>query len=1055
MIPASFYGRSAANFEESSDEDFSSDEEESDDSVYEPSDSSSTSVEQDQEEDTSAAVVVTTTSMVDGTSGLVRLQNSWTATSVRQRNFGFTGQETLCIQAEPSQEAQSNSKQPSSAPGESAENLTMRLQEELSSKLKDRAEIVAGQMNLPVELHKRIDSVPLEIATWVEEEDLDNLGHYHKRADVLERFDLKDKRADVFKRFDPGQGNITLDQVYETANKTAKKDAKKRCKTSAAEEEYVRIHGNIVGVSGQAGIGKTTLTKILTQKILEGFLSEVKYIFYIALRDVDFTAKSNLLQFFTTSTGCEWDHSGESHDRYLLNHLNKSSDVIIIMDGLDEATMTSHNKLAPITSLHSQATAETFIKNLLRGKLLPRAKKFITSRPRQLYDLHPECRPSFIVNVLGLNEESQKKICGQICDKDSEKVMQKLDDNPDISSYCYIPVLCILTIHCIHQSMRRGEDTDLSSMTGIICYALEMFIRSSHMHGHENDVGKLARLAWNGFAARKIIFSENDLKVVDLDEKTIRSFLKTNVDSSLKVKIIEGDKKTFFSHLVWQEAFVAIYLIFFASLDEFESSMSSFKKPRYEIVAKFVFGLCNDKNVNRLMKFLPPPTNYDEKKKLMKEFLVRSTPSSVNDKDSFQRLLVVCAWLKEADNLDINESVASVVRSPIVLKQAKILPNDVTTFNYFLRLTIEPCLVKIGNSSFSGDSFDRLFTELGITQKKNQVKIDEIHLNRNKFGDDGALSLSKCLHNIRRLHVGTCNIGYVGVKSLSEAIEHLPQPIDEIHLSENKFGDDGALSLSKCLHNIRRLDVTFCKIGDVGVKSLSEAIEHLPQPIDEIHLSENKFGDDGALSLSKCLHNIRRLNVRSCGIGDVGVKSLSEAIEHLPQPIDEINLSGNKFGDDGALSLSKCLHNIKRLHVGWCGIGVVGVKSLSVAIEHLPQPIDEINLGVNKFGDDGALSLSKCLHNIRRLHVGTCNIGDVGVKSLSEAIEHLPQPIDVIHLNRNKFGDDGALSLSKCLHNIRRLHVGTCNIGYVGVKSLSEAIEHLPQPIDVIHLSGN
>ena len=104
MGPASFYGRSAANFEESSDEDFSSDEEESDDSVYEPSDSSSTSVEQDEEEDTSAAVVVTTTGMVDGTSGLATLQNSWTATSVRQRNFGFTGQETLCIQAEPSHE---------------------------------------------------------------------------------------------------------------------------------------------------------------------------------------------------------------------------------------------------------------------------------------------------------------------------------------------------------------------------------------------------------------------------------------------------------------------------------------------------------------------------------------------------------------------------------------------------------------------------------------------------------------------------------------------------------------------------------------------------------------------------------------------------------------------------------------------------------------------------------------------------------------------------------------------------------------------------------------
>ncbi|CAK8693909.1 unnamed protein product [Clavelina lepadiformis] len=49
---------------------------------------------------------------------------------------------------------QTNTEQPSSAPGESAENPTMRLEEELSSKLKERAEIVAGQMNLPVETQR-------------------------------------------------------------------------------------------------------------------------------------------------------------------------------------------------------------------------------------------------------------------------------------------------------------------------------------------------------------------------------------------------------------------------------------------------------------------------------------------------------------------------------------------------------------------------------------------------------------------------------------------------------------------------------------------------------------------------------------------------------------------------------------------------------------------------------------------------------------------------------------------------------------------------------------
>ena len=42
--------------------------------------------------------------------------------------------------------------------------------------------------------------------------------------------------------------------------------------------------------------------------------------------------------------------------------------------------------------------------------------------------------------------------------------------------------------------------------------------------------------------------------------------------------------------------------------------------------------------------------------------------------------------------------------------------------------------------------------------------------------------------------------------------------------------------------------------------------------------------------------------------------------------------SGNNIGDEGAIALSKCIHLIDEVHIAYCGVTEVGVKSLADAL---------------------------------------------------------------------------------------------------------------------------
>ncbi|XP_076814484.1 ribonuclease inhibitor-like [Clavelina lepadiformis] len=214
-----------------------------------------------------------------------------------------------------------------------------------------------------------------------------------------------------------------------------------------------------------------------------------------------------------------------------------------------------------------------------------------------------------------------------------------------------------------------------------------------------------------------------------------------------------------------------------------------------------------------------------------------------------------------------------------------------------------------------------------------------------------------------------------------------------------------------------------------------------------LDLSLNKLGDFGAVCLSKCIHKLKILNLSRCEITEVGVEALSKAVQKVSTPLHEMNLSENMFGDAGALLLSPCLLNLKRLDVSNCAIKEVGMGAISNTITNLSHPMEYLNASFNnELGDGGIAALSQCLHKLRKLHICHCNITSAGIKLLSEAMMiGSAQPMEVLRVDRNGFGNEGALALAHCLHKFKRIDVRYCSINVDGQVALSVAIRRLSQ----------
>lgn len=546
----------------------------------------------------------------------------------------------------------------------------------------------------------------------------------HEIEPSLEEFGTQS----VWGSYKPGSrqydSSLRLHEVFPAAKESAVTEAEAYSINNEAKYNFIRRHGNCVGVVGIAGIGKTTFAKQYMSAVNESQHEDEGFRFFVSLRDFDFEKEINLLQFLLKSTLSNWSYQPEE-DASLLKKLASSSSVHIAMDGLDEARMRSLPDLEPAMSLFDRAKPSVILKNLLAGRLLPDAKKMIISRPGAYQKLHPEYKPRFTVKVVGLSEDSQQLLCMRVCTdiQRASKLKARLTANPAAKALCFIPMFCKLITS---YALRYDSTTDVLSIADVFTSFVLDVVKSTHFNGEIDDVLRLARLAYEGMVHDRFLFDVNDLNECGIAAENLETFINLQVSmSNSQVRVLDGEKRYFFSHLTWQEYFAALYMMFVMEEEEWKKMIGGVvgREDRWEIVLRFLFGFLNSKAERKLTMIFPKFSRSDVYTKrhdlltlcaqMAEEY--RSTadtdfPCDLTEPYSLEYMAALakfkhrpvdttlpklCHFCHESKNDSVNDLVCDAL-PPTLLLSRRLLPSDVASFCHVMTACASPKSINVG-----------------------------------------------------------------------------------------------------------------------------------------------------------------------------------------------------------------------------------------------------------------------------------------------------------------------------------------------------------------------
>ena len=535
-------------------------------------------------------------------------------------------------------------------------------------------------------------------------------GHGNSRKDIAKFYNKKPK------------GNVFHTKLFEEVKNRLAKISNKGF-TSASKEKFLKRHENLVVISGQPGIGKSTLTKRLVYEMWKSKLYNPDIVFFIQFRAVNYKRKSDLLVFLApfveTSFPCQ------SERREILKQIHKLKNVYIIMDGFDEALINSAMNQPRTFDICAENNAAGFVQNLIEGNILPLSKKMITSRPRAIAQLPEDFQPKVLFTIQGLDEAGLKQICFNICSQNNarcNKILNYLNNHPDFKSFSHTPVLCIMVMEDLAWTISRMEDNLLDNLQENNHHTItSMFVSIFKRWLKEKQrtrfpLKNIAAFAFKKFRNGEFYFRDYELRRAAVDDQNTSTFF--NI-------FLKGAKMLYFVHLMWQEFLVAVHLRLFTTKEEFTSVpndqqrkiVTELKSKKYEVVAAFLFGLCNKNTLDNLLDCIEEQNtarHLDECKVMLQDFA-----TEMLQKDS-KAIVSIIKWIYENSEHSFVHNAAVCLKGYLRIDNHRILPGDTPIISYFLRTCDVDLKLEVINPRFVGNCYCDFYKELHTTLIQNQ-----------------------------------------------------------------------------------------------------------------------------------------------------------------------------------------------------------------------------------------------------------------------------------------------------------------------------------------------
>ncbi|KAM6952924.1 NLR family CARD domain-containing protein 3-like [Lycodopsis pacificus] len=628
-------------------------------------------------------------------------------------------------------------------------------------------------------------------------------------------------------------------------------------KASPEGEEPIRT----VMTKGVAGVGKTVLTQKFTLDWAEGKANqEIEFIFPFTFRELNVLKEKKyslveLVHHFFSETK---EAGIYSFEEFL---------VLFIFDGLDEFRLPlDFNNTEILTDVTESTSVDVLLTNLIRGKLLPSARLWITTRPAAANPIPTDC-VDMTTEVRGFTDPQKEEYFSKRFrdEEQASRIISHIKTSRSIHIMCHIPVFCWITAGVLKKVLKTREGGELpKTLTEMYIHFLVVQSKRKKVKydgGAETDphwspesremTESLGKLAFDQLQKGNLIFYESDLRECSIDITAASKCSGVFTQIFREESELYQDKMFCFVHLSVQEFLAAlhVHLTFINS----GVNLMAKKQPRT--------------HWPKVLRAKPKLTH------LYQSAVDKALQSPNGHLDLFLRFLMGLSLETNQKLLQglltQTGSSSQTTRETVKYIKKKISENvspekSINLFHCLNELNDGSLVEEIQQSLSSGRlSRDKLspaqWSALVFILLSSQKDLDVFDLRKYSASEKALLRLLPVVKASNKAMLSGCNLSQRSCGALSSILSSQSSSLKELDLSNNNLQHSGVKQLSAGLASphckLETLSLSHCEITEEGCSSLGSALKSNPSHLRELDLSGNNLKDSGVKLLSGFLES--------------------------------------------------------------------------------------------------------------------------------------------------------------------------------------------------------
>ncbi|XP_026157089.1 LOW QUALITY PROTEIN: protein NLRC3-like [Mastacembelus armatus] len=612
-------------------------------------------------------------------------------------------------------------------------------------------------------------------------------------------------------------------------------------------------HGPIrtVMTKGVAGIGKTFLTQKFTLDWAEDKANQdIQFTFPFTFRELNvlkekkFSLVELVHHFFTETKGIS---------RF------EDFQVVFIFDGLDECRLPLdfHNTQV-LTDATESTSVDVLLTNLIRGKLLPSARLWITTRPAAANQIPPDC-VDMVTEVRGFTDpQKEQYFRKRFSDKDqASTIISHIKTSRSLHIMCHIPVFCWITATVLEDLLETRESEQLpKTLTEMYIHFLVVQTKVKNIK-YEGGAGtdpqwspenrkmveSLGKLAFEQLQKGNVIFYESDLTECGIDLRAASVYSGVFTQIFKEERGLYQDRVFCFVHLSVQEFLAAfhVHLTFIHSgvnLLSVERTTSQTSETRRDQSAeKLFYQSAVDKalhspngHLDLFLRFLLG-LSLQTNQTLLQGLLTQTGSGSQTSQETVQYIKT-----KFSENLSPERSI-NLFHCLNELKDGSL----VEEIQQFLR-SGKRSEEKLSPAQLSALVFILLSSEQDL---------DVFDLKKYSASEEALLRLLPVVSLSKKVLLSGCNLSERSCEALASVLSSQSSTLRELDLSNNDLQDSGVKLVSDGLKSphckLQTLRLSGCLVTEEGCASLASALSSNPSHLRELDLSYNHLGESAGL----------------------------------------------------------------------------------------------------------------------------------------------------------------------------------------------------------------